>query len=166
MRVVLIPIIAVAAVVALAATAAATPAGTTGGAPPCVPKVTKLKGKPEVFECGPATGTLRVGGKNHVYTHGFCQQSKSAGLTLELDLGTLAPTIKGNAGQPYLSIVGAKAGAIVNGYFGGKLIANGPATLTGHFPDQGTFKSKYSGAGFGASFSGTWNCHGVVWQAP
>ncbi len=151
-----------AGVVALTANAASN----GGGAPPCVPKLGKLNGRPIVYECGPATATLRTGGKTYSYRNGFCQQSKTAGLELQLDLGTLAATTNGNARNPYLSITAAKVGGTVSAYHDGKRIANNLVTLSGHFPTQGTFKSKYSGAGFGQTFSGSWNCHGVVWQAP
>ncbi len=146
-----------------ALTASAAPAGS---APPCIPKLIKVKGQPIVYECGPATGTLHVEGKTYTYRNGLCQRSKTAGLALELDLGTLAATANGNAGKPYLSINIAKIGGTVSGYYGGKQVANNLVSVTGHFPGQGTFKSKYSGAGFGTTFSGSWNCHGVVWQTP
>jgi hypothetical protein len=148
------------AVVSLSAQAA------NRSAPPCVPKLQKLNGQPVVYECGPATATLHAGGKTYTYRSGLCQQSKSAGLGLALDLGTLAATAKGNAGKAYLSIAVAKIGGTVNGYEHGKLIANDLVTISGSFPKQGTFKSRTGGSGSAANFSGSWNCHGVVWQAP
>ena len=135
-------------------------------APPCLPKMKNAKTKPVVYECGPATATLRAGGKTYTYRNGFCQQSKSAGLGLELDLGVLATFAKGNGGNAYLSITVAKVGGTVSAYHDGKQIANNLVVITGRFPTQGMFKSKYAGAGFGQTFSGSWNCHGTVWQGP
>ena len=141
-------------------------AAPAGGAPPCVPKLQKVHGQPVVYECGSATATLRAGGHSYTFRNGLCQQSKAAGLALQLDLGILAATVKGNAGKPYLSIAIDKAGGgTVNAYQGGKLIANNLVSFAGHFPIQGTFKAN-GGGGAGANFSGSWNCHGTPWQAP
>jgi len=54
----------------------------------------------------------------------------------------------------------------LNASYGGKTIANGPVAISGRHPGQGTFKSTFSGSGCGAAFSGSWNCHGVIWQTP
>ena len=166
MRRIAIAAVALTAVAGGALTANAAPTTPAGGAPPCMPQVKKLKGRPAVFECGPATGSLRSGGKSFTFKNGFCERSKSAGLTLELDLGKLAPTLKGNGGLPYLSIIGTRLGGTVNTSYGGKTIANGPVAISGRYPGQGTFTSKFSGPGFGAAFSGSWNSHGVIWQTP
>lgn len=154
--------------VALAALAAAalTANAASTSAPPCTPKTGKLNGQPIVYECGPATATLHAGGKTFSFHDGFCQASKSSGLALEINLGTLAPMTKGNAGKPYFDLTGAKIGGTVSAHYGGKLIANNLVSISGRFPTQGTFKSKFSGAGPGQTFSGSWNCHGAVWQAP
>jgi hypothetical protein len=156
-------LIATAALVA-ATVAAATAGATSASAPPCVPKLQKLNGKPVVYECGPATATLRTGGRTYSFSKGFCQKSKSAGISLQLDVGVLATFAKGNAGKAYLAINVAKIGGNASAWYGGKQIANYLVTVTGKFPTQGTFKSKVSGSG--KPFSGSWNCHGVVWQAP
>lgn len=150
-----------AAVGALSAHAAA-----KTGRPPCVPKLQKVGGRPVVYECGPATATLHVAGRTYTYRNGLCQQSKTTGLSLQLDLGILAATAKGNGGKAYLSLTIAKIGGTVSGYYGGRRVANNLVDISGRFPKQGSFKSKYVGTGFGQAFSGSWNCHGVVWQAP
>ena len=159
----------VAAAAAQAATTAPARADASRGAPPCTPTITKIKGHPAAVNCGPATATVRIGGKTYTFRNGFCQQSTSAGMVLQLDLGTTAPTAKGNAGLPHFNIDVIKhlLSATVDATYGGKsLIASGLVTVRGKVPTLGTFKSKFSGPGFGASFTGSWNCHGVVWKAP
>jgi hypothetical protein len=159
-------VIVIAAVCCLVAAVSASADAAPRGGPPCVPKLQKLNGQPVVYECGPATATLHAGGRTYTFRNGLCQQSKTAGLALELDAGILAATAKGNAGKPYLSLNVAKAGGTVSADYGGKMVANNLVDITGHFPDQGTFKAKYVGAGVGQSFNGSWNCHGAPWQAP
>jgi hypothetical protein len=151
-----------------ATTATARPEASRGG-PPCTPKVTKLAGHQAVVNCGPATATVRIGGKTYTFRNGFCQQSKSAGMVLQLDLGTTAPSAKGNAGLPHFNIdvIKHRLTATVDADYRGKSLATSAlVAVSGKVPARGTFKSKFSGPGFGASFTGSWDCHGVVWQAP
>lgn len=148
---------AAAGVVALTANAAS-----SSSAPPCIPKLVDKTGpKPVVYECGPATATLHAGGKTYTYRSGFCQHSKSTGL-FQVDLGVLAALTKGNGGHTYFSLaVLPKLGSTVSAWNAGKRTVNGPASASGGSLATGTFKGKY-----GSSFSGSWNCHGAVWQAP
>jgi hypothetical protein len=151
---------------ALAAAALAANAALTGG-PPCTPKATRIGGQPVATMCGPATATVRAGGRTYTFHNGFCEQSKATGDELKLDMGTFAPTFKGNQGKPELNLLASpKIGGTVGAHYGGKLIANNLVDIAGRFPTQGTFNSKISGSRPGETFSGSWNCHGVVWQAP
>jgi hypothetical protein len=134
-------------------------------APPCTPQLTKSHGKRTVINCGPATVALTVEGKTYHYRHGLCQDSKSAGAKLSLDLGTLVLGAHGNAGEPYLSFLIADAnidGSVFEADFGGKqllgdnLISYSDGVMTGTFKGEDT----------SVPFSGSWNCHGVLWHAP
>lgn len=99
----------------------------------------------------------------------FCQQSKAAGTAPELELGTTVLGAKGNAGRPDFSMTivarlhSAYGSGTVDANSGGRdlLAGEGLVKARGNMPDQGTFAST-----IGAKFTGSWNCHGVVWQGP
>jgi hypothetical protein len=170
MKHVLIAVCGAMATAAAALTAATTPAAFAGshGHPPCTPKVTKVHGHPAALNCGPATATLHIGGKTYTFRNGLCQQSKSAGAALSLDLGTTVIGVKGNAGKPHFNIdvvKNVRNGSVGADYGGKTLIDDGLVTVNGKVPAGGTFSSKFSGPGFGPSFMGSWNCHGVIWQS-
>ena len=150
---------------ALAAATASAGTGTTRNAPPCTPKVTTIKGHQAAVNCGPATVTLHVGGKTYTFRHGFCRQSKAAGSALQLDLGTVVVGAAGNAGRPDFSMLIAHnhtVASVFHADYGGKrLLGDSLIDVKGNLPSTGTFTSRVT---FGAKFSGSWNCHGVVWR--
>lgn len=150
--------------VVFAAAAASSVAGATG-APPCVPKTTTIAGKPAVVHCGPALVTLRLSGKSYTFKDGFCSQSKNAGGALQLDLGTLVLNAKGNAAKPYISLLmtkGSVGGSAFEADWKGKqLFGETLIKYSGTFPSKGSFASAV-----GTHFTGTWDCHGAVYQAP
>jgi hypothetical protein len=157
--VVLTAIVCLAAVGSLSAHAAS-----AGGAPPCTPKLTKIRGHQAAVNCGPATAILHIGGKTYTFRNGFCQKSKAAGTAPELILGTMVLGAKGNAGQPDFSMtITAHRSGTVDANYGGKdlLVDEGLINASGDIPSKGTFTSA-----LGAKFSGSWNCRGVVFQAP
>jgi hypothetical protein len=167
-----IAVLAAAALVAAGAGNArglAAPTGSSANrnAPPCTPKITKIQGHQAAVNCGPATATLRISGKTYSFRNGFCEQSKSQSAALVLDLGTTVVGVKGNAGKPDFSMLIAHVHALASVFganYGGKdLFPNGQTLINvkGNIPAKGTFTSKVT---FGAKFSGSWNCHGVVWQ--
>jgi hypothetical protein len=86
----------VAAVVALLAAAVALTGTAVAGSatPPCTPKVTTIGGKQAVVNCGPATATVKIGGKTYNFKNGFCQNSPANKEVLELSLGTTVETKK------------------------------------------------------------------------
>jgi hypothetical protein len=155
--------VVLAAACCLAAAAALSAHAASKGGPQCTPKLAKPNGKPIVYWCGPATGTLTTGGKTYTFAKGLCSQSKTARLTLELSLGVLAATTKGNAGKPFIQMELGKTGGTVSAYYGGRRIANDLVTVAGRYPSQGTFASQL---GTGQKFTGSWNCHGAIYQAP
>ncbi len=153
---------------ALLAGVGALPTGAVAAsAPPCIPKVVKINGKQAAENCGPATAILKVAGKTYSFKDGFCQQSKSAGSALSLDLGTVIVGVHGNAGKPDFSMLIAKSGiaSVFQADFGGKqILGDSLITARGSIPSNGSFAGKSPLTG--ARFSGSWNCHGVVYQAP
>ncbi len=138
-------------------------------APPCAPKITKIQGHPAAVGCGPATATLHISGKTYTFRNGFCEQSKSQGAALQLNLGTTVTGVKGNAGKPDFSMLIAHVHTVASVFgadYGGKdLFPDGQTLInvSGNIPSKGTFTSRVT---FGAKFTGSWNCHGVVWKAP
>ena len=139
------------------------------GAPPCTPKITKIQGHQAAVNCGPATATLHISGKTYTFRNGFCEQSKSVtGEALGLDLGTTVPGVKGNAGKPDFSMLIAHIHTVASVFgadYGGKDLLGGQSLINvkGNIPAKGTFTSRVT---FGAKFTGSWNCHGVVWKGP
>lgn len=162
--------------IAIAVLLAATTAGTvaltadasTRSAPPCTPKITTIGGHRAGVNCGPATATLRIGGKAYTFRKGFCEQSKAAGTALALTLGTTMLGGKNNAGQPGfdLTIGKNRAASVGYAYYGGHNLLKDNLDLisfSGSVPSHGTFTSLATAA---TKFTGSWNCHGVVWKAP
>jgi hypothetical protein len=134
-------------------------------APPCTPQLTKSHGKRTVIECGPATVALTVEGHTYHYSHGLCQDSKSAGAKLSLDLGTLVLGADGNAGEPYISFLIPDAGidgSVFEADFGGEQLLGDTLIDYSGGVMKGTFKGEHTSV----PFSGSWNCHGVLWHAP
>jgi hypothetical protein len=158
-----LPATSIIAVAGVAASAA--PAATTS-APPCTPKVTTIQGHRAGENCGPATLTLHVGGKTYVFRNGLCEQSKAAGTFLELNLGTTVVGAKNNLGKSKFTLVAAKTGAasVFSAYYGGKKVLTAESLITIHGgPAKGTFSSQIT---IGPKFTGSWDCHGVVWKGP
>jgi hypothetical protein len=159
-------IVCLAAVGSLSARAAS-----TGGAPPCTPKITKIQGHQAAVNCGPATATLHISGKTYTFRNGFCQQSKSTG-SFQLNLGTtIMGAKKGNMGLPQFSMLISThlhtafgSGSVFGADYGSKDLLGGDSLIkAGGTLAKGTFSSTIT---VGAKFTGSWSCHGVVWQAP
>ena len=154
-------ITAVTAIVA----AAAAPAATTS-APPCTPKIITIQGHRAGVNCGPATATLHVNGKTYTFRNGYCEQSKAAGTQVELNLGTAVLGAKNNLGRSGWSIVIAKskAAAVFSAYYGGKKVLAGENLINVKGTvAKGTFTPQLPA---GPKFSGSWDCHGVIWKGP
>ncbi len=139
-------------------------ASPSSAASPCTPTPT-IKGHPAMALCGPATATVTIGGRTYSFRNGFCAEQIPNSDSFQLSLGTDVPIFGGpsnNAGEPLFGLDIAKghtSASIAEAYFGGrKLIANTPVALSGQIPTQGSFKSKSATT----SFTGTWNCHGVI----
>jgi hypothetical protein len=157
-----------AAVASAAAMGAATTPTQGASAPPCTPKVTKIQGHQAAVDCGPATATLHISGKTYIFHDGFCEQSKSAGDALQLSLGTTVLGARGNAGKPNFSMLIGHVHSVASVFhadYGGRDLLGGDSLInvSGNIPSKGTFTSRVTS---GAEFTGVWDCHGLVWQAP
>lgn len=139
----------------LAAVASLSAHAASKGAP-CAEKLGKINGKQVVYLCGPATATVHAGGRTYTFHSGYCKQLAAGGATtsIELNLGTLAPLLTGNAGKPLFHMLISNPDGTVSATYGGKRVVNSLAALTGRA--KGTFKSLV-----GPSFTGSWNCHGI-----
>lgn len=127
---------------------------------PCARKTTRIQGKFATVNCGPAVATLTMGGKTFTFRHGICERSASGGVVIAL--GTLVQGTSTNAGRPYISIGSDKTGArIAEAFFGGKgLIDFSSIKVNGNVP----LKARFAGLAGQKSFTGTWDCHGHVYQ--
>jgi hypothetical protein len=143
--------------------ASAATAHVASSLPPCIPKIKSAKGHSEVLYCGPATATLKIGGKTYDFKNGYC--TKSAAEPLSLTLGAIVVGVKNNNGLPQFSLSVDHSSIkidTVSADYGGKQLATadfvtlkGPSSLT-----SGTFASTKSVFGGSKPFTGSWNCHG------
>ncbi len=54
--------------------------------------------------------------------------------------------------------------SVFSASYGGKdILGDSLINVGGKLPNMGTFTSRVT---IGAKFTGSWNCHGVVWKAP
>lgn len=161
------------AVAAASAATAAAVAGaetvTSSSTPPCIPTASSSGGHTVVDYCGPARATLKVGGKTYSFKNGYCRTDAKNHIPLGLTLGVIeSVTSPVNGGQALFEMTDIStsglAFATVNADYGGKKLDSvGTVKLQGSVPGSGTFTS----TGFAKpSFSGSWNCHGVVVSMP
>jgi hypothetical protein len=114
---------------------------------------------------GPATATLVIAGKTHMFKNGTCESIKVSDITVDVTLGSVVQgkdggPVKGNGKKPYFSIDLAPSVDIVNPiYYGGKkLVDSGSITATGSVVKSGSSKGTFQDSA--GAFSGSWNCHG------
>jgi hypothetical protein len=146
-----------------AGSATATVAG-AASASPCSPRVSTIQRRHAIAYCGPATVVIVIGGRTYRFGGGLCDRSETLG-ALEVSVGTLVQGASGNAGRPFVSLVigrspseseALEADSGGRQLFGDTVIVPGGTLLA-----RGTFTSL-----FGAAFSGSWDCHGVVHAGP
>jgi hypothetical protein len=154
----LVPAVLAATVAVSVSAASAAP---VGGAPPCIPKIAKIQGKTAAESCGPATVKITIGGKTYSFKNGLCNVS---GTTFLLNLGTIIEgDQKHNLGLPVFGMTVSGSTADVTGMYGGKSIIPDSmtlATVKGAGSNKGTFSNRETTP----KFTGSWNCHGVVWK--
>jgi hypothetical protein len=166
----------IATAVLLAATTACTVVvaaqASSRNTPPCTPKITTIGGHKAAVNCGPATATIRIGGRSYTFRNGFCLHSKSNGAAPQLDLGTVVVGVKGNAGKADFSmLIDARllhstvgSGSVFHADYGGRrILGDSLIKVKGALPARGTFTGTTA---TGAKFTGSWNCHGFVWERP
>jgi hypothetical protein len=151
-------------VVALAAAFSGPAAGSVrhvAGGLPCANTISKLQGKTAVGYCGPATVTLKVGGKTYSFTSGLCIKTE----TFTIQLGTdVEGATTGNGGLATFSINVMGSQATLSGYSKGKKIVpdlDYLGTAKGGGKNTGTFAAAGPNA---PKLSGSWNCHGVIYK--
>jgi len=133
---------------------------------PCTAKPVTIGGAAGLALCGPATATLTVKGKTYTFRNGFCAEPITNSDSFQLTLGVDVPAFGGpnnNGDKPGFSLDIAKnqtSAAVAFAFFGGReLVKLAQVTLTSKALAQGAFKGKTS------AFSGTWNCHGVIYKS-
>lgn len=154
-----------------ACTVVLTADASTRNSPPCTPKIATIGGHKAAVNCGPATATVRIGGRSYTFRNGFCEQSKSTGAAPELNLGTTVIGVRGNAGRADLNmLIDARlhspfgTGSVFHADYGGRqILGDSLIKARGNLPSKGTFTGT---AATGAKFTGSWDCHGFVWQRP
>ena len=141
----------------------AVPAG-AASASPCAPRVGTIGGRRAIAYCGPATVVIQVGGRTYQFRHGLCDRSSTVG-AVALNLGTLVQGSRGNAGRSFVGLVIAKTPSeseAFEAYAGGQqLFADSVIVEGGPLLAKGTFTSV-----LGSAFSGSWDCHGVIYSGP
>lgn len=155
-----------AAALVLAATSATQVSAASTSKPPCIPKISSVKGLTEVDYCGPATATVKVGSKTYSFKDGYCGTDPKNKISLQMALGVISqakPPV--NGGKPLFELTALNDGALsldtVTADWNGKQLETvGTVTLKG--TTSGTFTSK----GFSSHFTGSWNCHGVIVANP
>jgi len=132
------------------------------------PVQTKVNGVSAIAYCGLATAKLKIGNKSYSFKNGYCQSIKTAGLTIDLELGTLVGTgEKGNAGKPYfvLQLYAGKQSRSdsVSAIYGGKVITGeavgvaAKGSIIQSSSSKGTFTSSTP---LPPKLSGSWSCNG------
>ncbi len=136
----------------------------------CGQKRIGAHGTTETRYCGPATATLRLGGKTYRFRDGRCNSDTAIGLELGVTLGTIDyGDLKTNGGRPLFQLqINGQPTAIdaVNASWGGKrliVIHMVKANYTGARPLSGTFRSFKGAFDTGKPFSGSWDCGGKLY---
>ncbi|HEY5319292.1 MAG TPA: hypothetical protein VIJ76_00300, partial [Galbitalea sp.] len=127
-------------------------------------RVSSIGGRRAIAYCGPATVVIQVGGRTYQFRHGLCDRSSTVG-AVALNLGTLVQGSRGNAGRSFVGLVIAKTPSeseAFEAYAGGQqLFADSVIVEGGPLLAKGTFTSV-----LGSAFSGSWDCHGVIYSGP
>jgi hypothetical protein len=133
---------------------------------PCTATPVTANGNSGLALCGPATATLVVKGKTYTFHNGLCAEPITNSDSFQLTLGVDIPSFQGpdnNGGKPGLSLDIAKShmgASVAFAWVGGhELVKLAQVTLKSKALSEGSFKGKTS------AFSGTWNCHGVIYKS-
>jgi len=159
--------------IAVLAGAAAATAGAVAGVgaaaastsnPPCTPRTSEIAGHRAIAYCGPATVVIQTGGRTYRFRRGLCDLSTTM-RGVEISIGTLVRGAAGNGGLPFVAIVIAhlpSSSESFEAFSGGQqLYGESVIAPTGAVYAKGSFVSV-----LGGSFSGSWDCHGVISRGP
>jgi hypothetical protein len=116
--------------------------------------------------CGPASATLKVGGKTYSFKEGFCAHDLQNKLALQLSLGTDVPVFgsgKPNHGRPLFELTlstTAQKGTLLALDFAGRKLVPGDTVVDASYHASAALKGTFQGKGV----SGAWNCHGGIYK--
>ena len=132
--------------------------------PPCTPALTTIHAAPAIAYCGPATVVIRIAGRTYRFRHGLCDRSRQID-GLALNVGTLVQGADGNGGRAFVSLVIAASPSESEAFEadagGHQLLGDSVIVQGGPLLGRGTFTSLLAPA-----FSGSWDCHGVIYAGP
>ena len=128
------------------------------------PAATTVHGAPAIAYCGPATVVIHIGGRTYRFRNGLCDRSSEVG-ALALSAGTLVQGVSGNAGRTFVALVIAESPSTSEVFeadaAGRQLLGDSVIEPSGTLLRRGTFTSL-----LGPAFSGSWDCHGVIYSGP
>ena len=107
---------------------------------------------------------INLGGHTYRFRDGLCERSGTVG-GLEVSVGTLVQGARGDAGRAFVSLLIARSPSsseAFEAYSGGKqLLGDSEIAPNGTLLGRGSF-----GSVLGPAFSGSWDCHGVIYSGP
>ncbi|HST13539.1 MAG TPA: hypothetical protein VLJ44_01665 [Gaiellaceae bacterium] len=122
----------------------------------CALRSTTIKGHKAVGYCGPATATLRIGGKSYTFKNGTCIWSGGLILTLGTQVNGVPDSAR-NEGAPLIQLSGSVGTGTVYAYSGRFHLGTSLVKLTAHGHSRGTFKGREP-IGAARPFTGTYRC--------
>jgi hypothetical protein len=133
---------------------------------PCVAKPITVGGDSGLQLCGPASATVKVGGKTYSFKKGFCAHDLQNQLALQLSLGTDVPVFgsgKPDHGRPLFELTlttSAQTGTLLALDFAGRKLVPDDTLVEASYDSSAALKGRFHGKGV----SGTWNCHGGIYK--
>jgi hypothetical protein len=133
---------------------------------PCVAKPVTVAGSIGTQFCGPASATVKVGGKSYSFRAGFCAHDLQNQLALELSLGTDVPVFgrgKPNHGRPLFELTlttTAQQGSLLALDVDGRKLVAGDTRVDASYNASAALQGTFRGKGV----SGAWNCHGGIYK--
>jgi hypothetical protein len=132
---------------------------------PCVAKPITVGGNAGTQFCGPASATVKVGGKTYSFKEGFCAHDLQNQLALQLSLGTDIPAFTGKPdhGHPLFELTlstTAQKGTLLAVDYAGRKLVPGDTLVDATYHASAALKGTFRGKGV----SGAWNCHGGIYK--
>jgi hypothetical protein len=117
---------------------------------------TTIKGHKAVVYCGPATASLRIGGKTYTFKKGTCIWAGSLILTIGTQVNGV-PASANNEGAPLIQLSGSVGTGTAYAYSGHFHLGMSLITLTAHGHSGGTFAGREP-IGATRRFTGSFRC--------